>query len=178
MHASISSALGLYPGEPFGFPSQGSTVALRIERTFESVLDVETGAIARFRQRNRCGARAGARSTEEEQGSARPVTSLLQSVHDFLDECAVRGGGEVLPLAEQRLALQRRQIRHPDKIPFRHGAHIDELCRSLAGEPLPSLLRTEIARIAQGGRGFRLGRTPLTHQTLRGKYVMPRSAKA
>src|SRR5204862_6808354 len=140
-------------------------------RTFESVLDIETGTVARLGQRNRCGARAGAGTAEEEQGGARLVTSLPQSVHHFLDKRAVRRGREVLPLTEQCLALQRRQIRDPDKIPFRHGAHIDELRRGFAREPLPSLPRTEVARIAPVGRGFRLGRTPLTDQTLWGKSV-------
>src|SRR5258706_16256225 len=108
MHAQIPSALRLHPGEAFGLPSgRASPVALSIEGAFESVLDVETGPIARFGKRNSRGSGTRAGAAEEEQRSARPVARLLESLDDLLNERAVRGGGEVLPFAKHRLTLQR-----------------------------------------------------------------------
>src|SRR5712675_2889464 len=150
--SKFSLPLCLYPGETFGLPSgRASSVTLVVERTFKSVLDVEAGAVACLRQRNRCGARACARAAEQKQGRAGPVTGPFERIHDLLHECAVRGWREVLPFAQHRLTLQRCQIRYPDEIPFRHGAHVDELCGRLAREPLPGLPRGKITRITHGG---------------------------
>src|SRR5258706_14353019 len=107
MHAQISSALCLSPGELFGLPTgRGASVALGIERTFKSILDVEAGAVALLRQCNRCSARARARTAEKEQKRARAVAARFESIHDLLNECVARCGGALTPTAKQRLELQ------------------------------------------------------------------------
>lgn len=159
-------------------------MARLIERALESVGHVEAWAVTELSYRNRSRTRTPAGATQKVQRRSPVVAGVLQRLSHLGRKMGIGGGRKPLPFAQERLTMERTQIRDADKVPFGFGADVDELRLRILVELFPSFFGAEIAGVA-GCAGRSVGREaridhyrPNKDKSVRGvrKHSLPKSA--